>query len=244
MKTMSTRLVMAAGAAALLWAGRAVAQQAGGTSGGPGTLGTEMPSDSAVARSYSNYSIRSGSNTRRVQEGVQELHERYQAIIQAATQAQAGASADQKKAAQKLIDDAQRGDENLLALASQDEGFPLTEEQARMAARGGAGTGQGPSGQGGGTFSDNLPQNAGPTTASSGSSPTARGTASASAGTGAASTGAGAGDPAAALAEANRLCADASEHAGDLARAARADSRPQLASFLDRAKRTLRLNGP
>jgi hypothetical protein len=206
-----------------------------------------MPPDSAVARSYTGYSIRPGEKTQRIREGIDQLHTEYQAIIRAATRAQVGASADQKAAAQKLIDDAKRQDANLLAIAGQDQGFPLTAEQSNIAARGAAGTGQGASVGSGAGPTDNLPEATGVVAQSAAASGTGSSDVAEGAGVGSASANApsssAAADPTAALAEATQLSRKASERAGDLASMARDDTRPLLASFLDQAKRTLEANG-
>ncbi len=168
------------------------------SSGGPGGLGTEVPLDSQAARNYFNYSLPNDTaEARRIQDGIQKLHAEYQGIVRSAAQAEAdpGISADAKRSAEQLRQDAQRDDQRLVQVAQDGENMDVSGPayDARLH-----------------QIRDGHDRSTGSSSASGQSS----------------------------LSETVRLSQRASSDANQLEKQARKDSRQQLASFLDSAKKT------
>ncbi len=112
---------------ALLGPAAALAQAGGGSgsapsssSGGPGTLGTEVPNDSAVAQGYYHSRSRVGEDDRQLEEGIRQLLLDNRTAMEQAKQA--AASGD--PAAQEIVDAREIVEFNLLK-GAQESGFDL-----------------------------------------------------------------------------------------------------------------------
>jgi hypothetical protein len=122
------KLSLAAAAACVAaFASPALAQAtSSATSGGPGTLGTEVPYDSPEAPKYLDYSLPvSGARDAHIQQGIQKLHADHQVAITLARMAEVNGNAKVKEWARKFAAEQGLVDQNLIETAT-NEGFSIT----------------------------------------------------------------------------------------------------------------------
>ncbi|HYD43488.1 MAG TPA: hypothetical protein VEB43_21845 [Anaeromyxobacter sp.] len=231
MKTFATRSMYALGvvaALALLAPGDAAGQAANGIgysstgptagSGGPGTLGTEVPNDSAVAQGYYHSRSNVEGDSRQLGDSIRQLiTENRRAMQQAQAAAQSGDAA-MADAAKQVADARSIAEFNLLRSA-QESGFELGDAvEGGFAATGSMGA-----------DSSDLP--------SYGTTETATAAAETSQSTGSSEESSGASESLGSTAQ-----SDAQTHAstlGDLVDQAREENRLQLASSLEVAQKAL-----